>query len=163
MDRSPPPTRPPSLAGDPGYLVVQAAKGVQRLAAEAVAELDLRPPQLAVLIALDDLGPRSQRQLAERLDMDASHVVGVIDELAAAGLVRRERDPDDRRCHRLVVTDEGRALLPRIRDQVASWSQALVRTLDPKDRQQLVALLSRIVADLDRQRLGASAASGAEA
>lgn len=47
-------------------------------------------------------GPLSASQLAARTSVTPGAVTGLIDRLAAAGLVRRERDPVDRR--RLVVT-----------------------------------------------------------
>ena len=152
------PLRPPSLADDVAYLAVQVAKVAQRDVTARLADHGLRPPQATVLIALDDLGPLSQQQLADRLDMDKSHVVGVVDELAAAGLVRRERDPDDRRCYRLVVTDEGRRRLPSLRAVAGDTADAVAGDLDDAARAQLERLLRHLVGLHDSARLGAAAA-----
>lgn len=51
------------------------------------------------------------KDLAERMRLDSSTVVGVIDRLVAKGLVRRDPDPKDRRRIALAVTAEGEAIL----------------------------------------------------
>lgn len=154
------PVRPPSLARDPAYLVTQAAKAVQRLAADGLTAQGLRTPQVAVLIALDDLGPRSQRQLADHLDLDPSHLVSVIDGLADAGLVRREPDPEDRRCHRIVLTAAAAQILPGLRRDAEGWAEALTAPLSDAEVARLTELLARVVDHLDRDRMADAATGG---
>jgi DNA-binding MarR family transcriptional regulator len=51
--------------------------------------------------------PVSQREISDHLGLDASDVVGVLDILEAAHMVQRQRDPNDRRRHAVVLTERG--------------------------------------------------------
>src|ERR1700722_438373 len=48
-----------------------------------------------------------QQQLSEILCMDANNTVLLLNELEDAGLIRRERDPADRRRHIVQLTERG--------------------------------------------------------
>ena len=111
------------------------------------AEAGLSPPQLFALQALTPGRPASMGDLAGMLRCDASNVTGLVDRLAARGLVQRRPAPHDRRIRHLVLTDEGRAL----RDQVAQRLEA------PPDG---FAALSRDEAQLLRDLLLKVAAVG---
>jgi DNA-binding MarR family transcriptional regulator len=53
-------------------------------------------------------GPSSQRRLGAHLDIDKSQMVALIDRLEGRGFVRRERDEQDRRAYRVILTADGR-------------------------------------------------------
>ena len=55
--------------------------------------------------------PLSQQDIARRLGIDPTVLVGVVDELERRSLVERRRDPADRRRYLLVVTGDGTELL----------------------------------------------------
>jgi DNA-binding MarR family transcriptional regulator len=69
-------------------------------------ELDLFPPQLMALRALDK--PRPMSEVAATLACDSSNLTGITDRLEERGLVRRSADEKDRRVKLLVLTDEGK-------------------------------------------------------
>ena len=64
-----------------------------------------------MLIAIDDRVPLSQQEVARRLGVDRTTMVVLIDELESKGLVRRQRDPDDRRKNVVALTEAGRTTL----------------------------------------------------
>jgi DNA-binding MarR family transcriptional regulator len=66
-----------------------------------------------VLLELNSAPDRRLRmtELGARAVLSRERVSRVVDELVRAGLVRRERNPDDGRSLLAVVTDEGRARL----------------------------------------------------
>src|SRR3954469_8825303 len=91
------------LNDDVGFLLTRASGLVVRATNAALADLGLRVRQYSVLVLADDSADGiSQRALAERLGLDPSQVVPLVDELAAAGLVERRPSPTDRR-QRLVA------------------------------------------------------------
>lgn len=149
-----PPTRPPSLAEHPGYLAFQVGKVASRLLADELAPHDLRPTHLAVLAALSDVGPCCQRDLCDRLDVDKSHMVAFVDDLEDRGLLERQRDPEDRRRHRVAITEDGRTALKTLLAAQQRAEDALAGGLDPAQRAALVSLLARVVAAADHSRLG---------
>ena len=51
------------------------------------------------------------QQVSDRVLLSRTRVSRLVDEIAAAGLVRREPDPADRRASFVVLTDEGRSKL----------------------------------------------------
>jgi len=65
--------------------------------------------QAFALHELDTETPLSQQELAERLRLEKSSVSRMAAEMERKGLLVRERDPDNRRVYRLVLTDRGRA------------------------------------------------------
>lgn len=76
-------------------------------------EFDLTGPQVWALWELGRYGPMSLKELAERMRLEPSTVVGVVDRLALKDLVVRGPDPDDRRKISLIPTDKGKAILAK--------------------------------------------------
>ncbi|HEY4094519.1 MAG TPA: MarR family transcriptional regulator [Baekduia sp.] len=108
MDTTAPPMTP---AVTEAWAAMRALVRTQRGRVLSVAaEAGLSPPQLFALLALTPGEPAPMNNLAGALDCDASNVTGLIDRLAARGLVQRRAAPHDRRIRHLVLTDEGIAL-----------------------------------------------------
>jgi DNA-binding MarR family transcriptional regulator len=145
--------RPPTLLALPSFLAGNVARIGHRLLLDALAEHDLRLAHFAVLTALSDFGPLVQSDLADRLDLNRSHLVGYVDHLEQRGLARRDRDPQDRRRQRVALTPTGRALLRRLQ-VIAERSQAeFLQVLSKSERETLIALLRRVLRANDEARL----------
>jgi DNA-binding MarR family transcriptional regulator len=86
--------------------LVRAGRSVGNASAmlnHAVAErLGLDPTAWECATLLFEHGPVTAGRLAELTGLTSGAVTGLVDRLEAAGYVRRERDPDDRR--RVIVT-----------------------------------------------------------
>ncbi len=108
-------------------------------------EARFRPPCMGVLATVAALQPVSQREISDRLGLDPSDVVGVLDILEQAGLVERRLDPDDRRRRAVVLTDTGRRAARHFAGLRAKAEAQALAALDPAERQQLVELLARAV------------------
>src|SRR5690242_2870729 len=89
------------------------------------------PSQVFALHELDAGTPLSQRDLADRLRLEKSTVSRMAAEMAAKGLLVRERDPDNRRLYRLRLTADGRALHRRVatsfHERYDRWIAAMTR------------------------------------
>ncbi|WP_181448814.1 hypothetical protein [Nonomuraea aridisoli] len=72
-------------------------------------------------------------------------MVGICDDLQHEGLVRRERDPRDRRCYAVTVTDAGRRRLAEAQASVPGYLDDTFRALTRVERAQLSALLGKIL------------------
>lgn len=137
--------RPPTLLALPSYLAGHVARIGHRALVEALKEHDLRLPHFAVLAGLGDFGPLAQHELADRLDLNRSHLVGYLDEVERQDLVRRVRDPADRRRQRVALTAGGEVRLAELKT-VADRSQAdCLGALSGPERETLTALLRRVV------------------
>jgi DNA-binding MarR family transcriptional regulator len=156
------PARPPSLLALPSYLASQVSKFGRRHLEAALAEHDLVLIQNGILIALDDLGPLSQQQLADALDFDKSHLVARIDDLESRKLLRRTQDPADRRRNQVALTPAGKKLVDRLRPVARESQEGFLETLSKSEQETLISLLARVLAANDDARLaGTEASSGA--
>jgi MarR family 2-MHQ and catechol resistance regulon transcriptional repressor len=84
-----------------------------RLAAGLQRE-GLTTSQFGVLEALYHLGPMHQRDLCERIRRSSGNMTLVMRNLEKRGLVRRERQAEDRRFNRVDLTAEGERLIRRV-------------------------------------------------
>lgn len=75
------------------------------------ADFGLTGPQLWALWELGQGGPMAVKDLAARMHLHPSTVVGVVDRLSAKDLVLRKEDPADRRRVSLRLTPKGKATL----------------------------------------------------
>jgi len=100
--------------------------------------------QLGVLEALLHLGPLQQHELGAKLLVSRANVTLIVDELARRGLVRREREVDDRRCNRVHLTAAGREKIGRIfPGHVAAIVEALA-VLGADEQEQLARLCRKL-------------------
>src|SRR5687767_13532349 len=74
--------------------------------ATVAAELGLTPQQVMLLRHLAQ--PASMGEVAQALACDPSNVTGLVDRMAARGLVCRVVDANDQRVKHVVLTDQGR-------------------------------------------------------
>ncbi len=79
-----------------------------------LAATGLTISQFGVLEALYHLGPLSQAEIAKKVLKSTGNITMVIDNLEKRGLVKRERDKEDRRYYAVQMTAEGKKLIRRI-------------------------------------------------
>lgn len=140
----PTPSIPPTLSGLTTYLLAQTGRQARARLADRLGRQGLRLWHLAVLAALDDFGPQSQRDVGARFGIHASDVTKVVDELADQGVVSRERDRADRRRVVLSLTGRGTALLVTLRQDAAVVQDEVLEPLTEQERQVLHGLLLRV-------------------
>ena len=137
--------RPPEpLASAPGFLL---SWNGQRMAAKFAATLEplgLRPPHFGVMTLIDAHPGSTQQELVTRSLIDASSMVGVIDELEAMGLAERRRHAEDRRKHAVHLTARGRRALERARGAAVKMAQEVFAPLDPDELETLRRLLRKL-------------------
>lgn len=116
--------------------------------------------QAAALGVLSDADrPLPLSHLARYLTQEAQSTTELADRLERRGLVRRTRDPRDRRLVLLELTADGRMTAERIKPDLAGGSEQLFQTLDQHKRSALVELLTPVrdraaeVLGLDERRL----------
>ena len=106
---------------------------------------DLTPTQWAALAKLAETGPCSQNQLGRLTAMDVATIKGVIDRLTARGLTETSSDPADGRRLRVNLTRSGQQLAERLAANALAVSRETLAPLDSRDRETLVALLTKLL------------------
>jgi DNA-binding MarR family transcriptional regulator len=129
-----------------GYLLLKAGTQFHNIIDDALAELDLTGRQFLVLTFAGSADPLSQLDLSRRLGLDPTIVVGLIDGLEKRRLVRRVRDPADRRRYLLELTPAGRRLHSTASAAVAAGEREFLAPLPAADRKQLRRLLIDVMA-----------------
>jgi DNA-binding MarR family transcriptional regulator len=164
---TPPPLLHAALMRHTGFLISRIGMVAQKRFAERMESLGLNPRMWGALNVLEAEGAITQHALCKGVGMDPSSMVATIDELEARGLVERRRHPSDRRAHALHVTTKGKQTLARGRELAHEAQDDLLAPLDPGEREQLHALLLRLVLathgvgqDASEQPSPAASASG---
>ena len=115
----------------------------------AAAAHDITATQFQVLRRLWRGDGLSAQWLAKEADLDAATMTGVLDRLEDKGLLRRERDPADRRAVRVLLTPQGGNLEVPLRAKVQEINDAALKGLSGEERDQLFHFLDRIQANLE--------------
>ena len=129
------------------YLVAQAHHRLRKHGDDKLAGTGLRVRHYGPLSALDKFSPCSQQRLAEFLAITGPAVSQLVDELVKGGLVRRGRDPHDRRRYALEVTDLGREKLGVVVRAVEDLAADVSAMLGPGGEDELRGLLVKLLAE----------------
>ncbi|MFE1905728.1 winged helix DNA-binding protein [Streptomyces gardneri] len=135
---------PPSVLDLHAYLLTAIGKAARRRLTDRLTARGLRLWHLTVMALLHDLGPQMKTALATRLDMNASDLVKIVNDLDRAGHVECVRDTVDRRRVVVALTDEGRTALAELSADIASTDDEVLAPLSPAERAQLGSLLRRV-------------------
>ena len=92
------------------FAMVVAARSVVGIYRPVLEPLGLTHPQYLVMLALWEREPLSVRELSSALQLDAPTLSPLLKRLEAAGLVERNRTPQDQRALAVSLTEAGRAL-----------------------------------------------------
>jgi DNA-binding MarR family transcriptional regulator len=137
-------------------LLPRLSKQIMRRSNPETLGLDLR-----LLMALSYLGDHDgmpQQELVDALCIDAKNVVLLLNELEDTGHLVRRRDADDRRRHRVYITDGGRRALAHAATVQAEIEDQVLGALDAEERATLFALLDRALRGVEPPRPEAAAA-----
>lgn len=91
-----------------------------------------------------------QVELAERLDVEPITACRIVDRLEDAGLVKRQRDPDDRRAWRLVLTAKAAPILEKLRLLAEEMSAEAFAGLSSDEVENMRAVLARVRENVSR-------------
>ncbi|GAA3688191.1 MarR family transcriptional regulator [Nonomuraea antimicrobica] len=140
------PTYFPRLAAERlDIALCRASAAVARAADTHAGEEGLGVGQHLVLQMLDAVGPCSQQTLSEELRIDRSVMVSICDDLEQESLVRRERNPRDRRSYAVTITDAGRRRLAEAQTSIPAFIEDTFQPLTPDERDQLSTLLGKLL------------------
>ena len=94
--------------------LMRAAESVTARTHRHLSATGLTISQFAVLEALYQLGPMSQREIGQKILRSSGNITMVIDNLERNDLVKRERNEADRRFFIVHLTDKGYNLINNI-------------------------------------------------
>jgi DNA-binding MarR family transcriptional regulator len=123
----------------------RAFGGVYR---EALKDLGLTYPQYLAMMVLWEHGPLPVKTIGDRLHLDSGTLSPLLKRLESAGLVRRERSPQDERSVTVHLTDSGADL----RERALPVPRSILRAtgLSVQEVLDLQETLGRVTSSLGR-------------
>ena len=143
----PPPAAAPATepTGRLGYLLKHAQQRLAELTGPALAPFGISGRELAVMLTLAGCEPASQRQAAQRLGVDRTTMVALVDGLEAKNLVTRRPQEGDRRGNVVELTPHGRDTLRRAGAAAAEAERRFLAPLSPAVAAQFAGALRTLV------------------
>ena len=132
------------LKGYVGYALRRAQGVIFADFNQALAELDLRPGQFAVLMLIDQNPGTSQSNVSAALGIQKANFVAIIADLEKRGLVRRRKSESDARTYSLGLTARGCSLLQHAQALQALHEARVIAQIGTEGRLQLLRLLERL-------------------
>jgi DNA-binding MarR family transcriptional regulator len=136
---------PAPLADRTGYLIAATHRAVRERFEAALDPLGIDARHFGALATIAAEAPCSQQVVARRLGVTGPVVVQIVDEIEERGLIKRERNPADRRSYALEPTAKGSATLRRTRAVISQMSAAIAAPLGPTGDEELRGLLRRLL------------------
>ena len=131
-----------------GFLVKSVGKlyseEFDRLARERIGLTSAQCRLLGALAMRGDEEPLSQAELAQRLDLTPMAVAGLCDRMAAAGWIRREPSPTDRRVNKIHLEPSAEKALDSALGISDGLNARVMSVLSQAERAQLLGLLARV-------------------
>lgn len=127
------PAAGPLVSGCTCLALRKTARRVSMIYDQCLEPYGLTITQYGLLAQLRRQGPVSIGAMAQQLIMDPTTLTRNLRPLERQGYVRFERDPQDRRARRVLLTDEGGAALRRARPGWERAQQQVERSLGLAD------------------------------
>ncbi|RAH99973.1 MarR family transcriptional regulator [Acuticoccus sediminis] len=135
--------RPYVLDDQIGYLMRLATQRHTSIFQDRMDE-GLTPTQFSLMTRLAEVGPSSQNHLGRLAALDVATVKGVVDRLAAKGLVVVAPDPSDGRLRIVSLSSRGAALLPQLQARGHEITEETMKPLTARERETIVRLLRKL-------------------
>ena len=124
--------------------LVRATDSITDRSAKLIDDSGLTHGQFAVMEALYHLGPMCQHVLAQKLLRSGGNVTLVIDNLERAGMVKRVRNPEDRREVAVHLTAKGRKLITRVFPEHARVIEKMMSGLTAEEQNELRRIAAKL-------------------
>lgn len=134
----------------PGHLISLAARGFARLSEARLKPLGFGVGHLPVLVALRDGRASTQRDLARFARVEQPPMAQMLARMERDGLIERTPDPVDGRSRRVTLTEAATARLPEAVAVLLQGNREALDGFTDAEVGELVALLTRLIANLDR-------------
>ena len=147
-----PKDRPLALEEQICFTLYRTNIAINRTYKPMLDEMGITYPQYLVLNVLGEEDGRTIGAIAARLALDSSTITPLVKRMETAGLVQRQRSPDNEREVQVRLTEAGRKLFARSRCLGESLLQRSGLTLPQLDalNRQILNLTAALDSQLDR-------------
>lgn len=131
----------------PGSLLhplLHAGHLVEARLRSSLSEVGLGPRQARVLAALNHIGETHQKTLAKEFDITPASMSSMCDRLAAAELIERQVDPNERRAFLVRLTPAGESKVQDVRAAWADIDEIIVNAVGQEVAESLADLSGKL-------------------
>jgi MarR family transcriptional regulator for hemolysin len=146
-DRAGPARQPPI-----GILIAQVGRQLDRAFDEALVRAGGSRPTWLILLAVKSGAGDAQARIATRVGISGPTLIHHLDRLAAAGLITRTRDEQDRRTQKVALTATGLDVFVRLREAAVGFDHLIHAGLSDDETGELRRLLTTISANVTGER-----------
>jgi len=124
--------------------LARAAQSVQTNLDAGLKRLGFTENQFGVLEMLYHLGPLHQHRIGGKLLLSRANITLLVDQLTQRGLVRRQRDKQDRRKIEVSLTAEGRRRIAKAFPQHLERIVSVFSALNAGEQEELARLCRKL-------------------
>jgi DNA-binding MarR family transcriptional regulator len=131
-----------------GFLLAKASQRFNELLAEGLAArgfAEVRPAYGSVLLPLFERDGLRMGELARASRLSKQSITKLVGLCERDGLVRRERDPDDGRASRVLLTARANALAVVVEDVLAGLEEIVLAAIGRRQRDALTPALRGVM------------------
>jgi len=140
------------VANSLGMQVILTSKSLERLAeVEMKNRLSLTGSQWKIILALNLSDGLSQKELAEKIAVDGSTLVPIMDKMEREELVERRPDPKDRRNNRIFLTKKSESVVDSIIEIILQVRKLAYKGLSQEELESARAILKKIMDNADSE------------
>lgn len=131
-----------------GYRIKLLSQLLGRKLQEQLEPFGLTSFHWVVLCCLWEEDGLATSSIGDKLQQVGGTLTGVLDRMEERGLIRRERDQNDRRIWRIWLTETGKSLQDVLPPIAIELREQAFRGISYSEREQLSTLLDQIIANL---------------
>jgi len=133
------------FGGGLGFLLVQARNTFLADMEHEMAPLNLTAAQFLVVVGIAHERARTLTEFSAFLGYDSGAMKRLLDRVEEKGIIRRVRNSNDRRSLILELTEEGRALYPRVMQAARAVHARSLEGFTEAEALQLQGFLRRVI------------------
>ena len=116
----------------------------RRLSEKTLKPLRITFPQFGALLRLSFQDNITQKELSEIMDIDTTTIMVICDSLEKKGLLKRMKDPSDRRVNRLVLTEKGKDVVSKAYPLMMKRYEFFVESISKEELEAITPILGKL-------------------
>lgn len=137
------------FSGHSGYFIQEIARKTNYLLNASLASLGITYAQFRVLNCLWKKGVLRQKEIHEIIAVKASTLTGLVNLLAAKGLLERRVSEEDARANRICLTDRGCDLQKPVWKVIEAFELRMTEGISEAEKSSLMESLKTINSNLE--------------
>jgi DNA-binding MarR family transcriptional regulator len=123
----------------------------RRLSEKTLKPLKITFPQFGALLRLSFQGNVTQKELSEIMDTDTTTIMVICDSLEKKGLLKRMKDPSDRRVNRLVLSEKGKDVVSKAYPLMTQRYDFFVESISKHELDAITPILEKLYISIRNQ------------